>query len=75
MGWRLSLGLATVPAVIFTLGTLMCPDSPNSTLEKNPDNLNKARAVCCFSNSPTICPLALAGVCLQKCQQQSSGAE
>ncbi|BDA51002.1 Sugar transport protein 9 [Coccomyxa sp. Obi] len=42
-GWRLSLGLACVPAVVFMAGTGFCPDTPNSILEHNPENLEKAR--------------------------------
>jgi hypothetical protein len=44
-GWRLSLGLALVPAVIFTLGTVFCPDTPNSVLEHDPNNVDKASKV------------------------------
>ena len=44
-GWRLSLGLALVPAVIFTVGTAFCPDTPNSVLEHDPDNVAKATEV------------------------------
>ena len=33
-GWRLSLGLAAVPATILTLGGLILPDSPNSLIER-----------------------------------------
>lgn len=33
-GWRLSLGLAVVPAAIMTLGVLIIPDTPNSLLER-----------------------------------------
>ncbi|CAL8466135.1 g5671 [Coccomyxa elongata] len=42
-GWRLSLGLACVPAVVFMAGTGFCPDTPNSILEHDPDNIEKAR--------------------------------
>ena len=33
-GWRLSLGLAAVPAGIITLGSLFLPDTPNSLIER-----------------------------------------
>lgn len=33
-GWRLSLGLAAVPAVILTLGGIFLPESPNSLIER-----------------------------------------
>ncbi|PRW33669.1 H(+) hexose cotransporter 2 [Chlorella sorokiniana] len=33
-GWRLSLGLAAVPAMILTLGGIILPDSPNSLIER-----------------------------------------
>ncbi|XP_024382260.1 sugar transport protein 7 isoform X2 [Physcomitrium patens] len=33
-GWRLSLGLAAVPAVLLTLGGLYCPETPNSLIER-----------------------------------------
>ncbi|KAK7358359.1 hypothetical protein VNO77_00286 [Canavalia gladiata] len=33
-GWRLSLGLATVPAVVMFLGGLLCPETPNSLVEQ-----------------------------------------
>lgn len=33
-GWRLSLGLAAVPAVLLTLGGLFCPETPNSLIER-----------------------------------------
>ncbi len=31
-GWRLSLGLAAVPATVFFVGSCMLDDSPNSLL-------------------------------------------
>ncbi len=34
VGWRLSLGLAAVPALFFFFGTLLLPDSPNSLLQR-----------------------------------------
>ena len=33
-GWRLSLGLAAVPAFILLLGGIMLPESPNSLIER-----------------------------------------
>ena len=33
-GWRLSLGLGAVPAVIFVVGAFCLPDSPNSLIER-----------------------------------------
>ena len=33
-GWRLSLGLAGVPAAVLTLGGLLLPDTPNSLIER-----------------------------------------
>ena len=34
MGWRLSLGLAAVPALIFFIGSVLLPDSPNSLIHR-----------------------------------------
>jgi MFS family permease len=42
-GWRLSLGLAAVPAIFLTLGGLICPETPNSLIERG--HLEKGRAV------------------------------
>uniref|UniRef100_A0A5B6Z035 Putative Major facilitator superfamily protein n=1 Tax=Davidia involucrata TaxID=16924 RepID=A0A5B6Z035_DAVIN len=33
-GWRLSLGLAGIPAVLLTLGSLLVADTPNSLIER-----------------------------------------
>ena len=33
-GWRLSLGLAIVPAIILTIGGIILPESPNSLIER-----------------------------------------
>lgn len=33
-GWRLSLGLAAVPAIIMTLGSAFLPDTPSSMIER-----------------------------------------
>ncbi|CAI9785525.1 unnamed protein product [Fraxinus pennsylvanica] len=33
-GWRVSLGLAGVPAVIMTVGSIFLPDTPNSLIER-----------------------------------------
>ncbi|KAE8662203.1 Sugar transport protein 9 [Hibiscus syriacus] len=40
-GWRLSLGLAVVPAVVMTIGSYMLPATPNLILERG--QLDKAR--------------------------------
>jgi hypothetical protein len=42
-GWRLSLGLAAVPATIMLLGGLLLPESPNSLIERG--HLKKGRSV------------------------------
>ena len=42
-GWRLSLGLAAVPAGIITLGSIWLPDTPNSMIERG--QVVKARAM------------------------------
>ncbi|KAK9919065.1 hypothetical protein WJX75_009114 [Coccomyxa subellipsoidea] len=34
-GWRLSVGLAAVPAVILFIGSLVLPETPNSLIERN----------------------------------------
>ncbi|XP_073279044.1 sugar carrier protein A-like [Primulina huaijiensis] len=33
-GWRLSLGLAAVPAVLMTIGGILLPETPNSLIER-----------------------------------------
>jgi sugar porter (SP) family MFS transporter len=42
-GWRISLGLAAVPAVIMTLGSFFLPDTPNSMIERG--HREKAKAM------------------------------
>jgi hypothetical protein len=42
-GWRISLGLAAVPASILTLGGIILPDSPNSLIERG--HLERGRKV------------------------------
>ncbi|KAJ8509644.1 hypothetical protein OPV22_000085 [Ensete ventricosum] len=41
-GWRVSLGLAAVPALIITIGSLVLPDTPNSLIERGHDEEAKA---------------------------------
>ncbi|KAL2975418.1 hypothetical protein AAZX31_14G160500 [Glycine max] len=40
-GWRVSLGLAMVPATIMTMGALLIPDTPSSLVERN--HIDQAR--------------------------------
>ncbi|KAL2623571.1 hypothetical protein R1flu_003776 [Riccia fluitans] len=42
-GWRLSLGLAAVPASILTLGGLLLPETPNNLIERS--RLSEGRAM------------------------------
>ena len=42
-GWRISLGLAVVPATVLALGGIFLPDSPNSLIERG--HKEKGRAV------------------------------
>eukprot|EP01018_Ginkgo_biloba_P009549 Gb_40864 [translate_table: standard] len=42
-GWRLSLGLAAVPAFLMTVGGIFLPETPNSLVEQG--YLNKGRSV------------------------------
>ncbi|CAL8464878.1 g4413 [Coccomyxa elongata] len=34
LGWRLSLGLASVPALVFFVGSVLLPDTPNSLVQR-----------------------------------------
>jgi len=40
-GWRLSLGLAAVPALILLVGSIVLPESPNSLCERNQEQRAK----------------------------------
>lgn len=42
-GWRLSLGLGAVPALVLLLGSIILPESPNSLIERG--HLDKGRKV------------------------------
>ncbi|XP_020105221.1 sugar transport protein 13-like [Ananas comosus] len=42
-GWRLSLGLAGIPAVLLTVGSLLVTDTPNSLIERG--RLEEGKAV------------------------------
>ncbi|KAJ6797261.1 hexose carrier protein HEX6-like [Iris pallida] len=44
LGWRISLGLATVPASLLTLAAVFLPDSPNSLVQRGTD-LQEAAAL------------------------------
>ncbi|KAG0503643.1 hypothetical protein HPP92_003715 [Vanilla planifolia] len=41
-GWRISLGLAVVPAAIITIGSILLPDTPNSLVERGKEEEAKA---------------------------------
>ncbi|XP_077245000.1 hexose carrier protein HEX6-like isoform X1 [Tasmannia lanceolata] len=43
-GWRISLMMAAVPALILTLGAILLPETPNSLITQNNDH-NKAMAM------------------------------
>lgn len=42
-GWRLSLGGAVVPALIFIIGSFILPDTPNSLIERGKGDEAKSR--------------------------------
>lgn len=42
-GWRISLGLASVPAILMLMGGLLCPETPNSLVEQG--RLEEARRI------------------------------
>ncbi|KAJ8617970.1 hypothetical protein MRB53_014156 [Persea americana] len=44
-GWRVSLAGAAVPAGIITIGALFLPDTPNSLIERHPENPEIARSM------------------------------
>jgi hypothetical protein len=62
-GWRISLAIAIVPAVIFTLGSLFCPDTPASTLYQDPSATEKARKVRACHTAPLL-------ACTTECKGQ-----
>lgn len=41
-GWRISLAMAAVPALILTIGAICLPDTPSSLIQRN-DNKDKGR--------------------------------
>jgi MFS family permease len=41
-GWRLSLGLAAVPAIVLLLGGIFLPESPNSLIERGYNDSGRA---------------------------------
>ena len=61
-GWRVSLGLAGLPAIVLTIGGIVLPDTPNSLVERGFEaEGRKVRA------SPTAAP-AQTGMSLQLCR-------
>jgi len=51
-GWRVSLGLATVPAIIMTMGAFLIPDTPSSLVER--DHIDEARHALRKVRGPTV---------------------
>ena len=51
-GWRLSLGLATVPATFMTIGAFLIPDTPSSLVERG--TIDQARHARRKVRGPTI---------------------
>ncbi|XP_061338482.1 sugar transport protein 5-like [Gastrolobium bilobum] len=51
-GWRLSLGLATVPATVMTVGAFLIPDTPSSLVERG--KIDQARHALRKVRGPTI---------------------
>ena len=45
-GWRVSLGLAGIPAIVLTLGGIFLPETPNSLVERG-----KVRSTPCILNA------------------------
>ena len=47
-GWRVSLGLAGLPAIVLTIGGIVLPDTPNSLVERGFEaEGRKVRALFC----------------------------
>ncbi|XVE56420.1 hypothetical protein DITRI_Ditri04bG0007500 [Diplodiscus trichospermus] len=44
-GWRISLAMAAVPALVVTLSTLFLPETPNSLIQQNSNHHKKAKHV------------------------------
>ncbi|OMO98194.1 Sugar/inositol transporter [Corchorus olitorius] len=44
-GWRISLALAALPASILTVAALLLPETPNSLIQNNSNNHQKAKTV------------------------------
>ncbi|MCI21007.1 hexose transporter, partial [Trifolium medium] len=44
-GWRYSLGLAAVPAIMIIIGTIFLPDSPSSLIERGQDEEAKKELI------------------------------
>ena len=48
-GWRLSVGLAAVPAVILFIGGLVLPETPNSLIERGHHEQVGSSHLCCWN--------------------------
>ena len=45
-GWRLSLALAGIPAIVLTIGGLTLPETPNSLIERGKVICRTSKSMC-----------------------------
>jgi MFS family permease len=64
-GWRLSLGLAGLPAVVLTIGGIVLPDTPNSLIERGYEDEGLKVHICCFFNIGHYCSSPLLHVIME----------
>jgi len=57
-GWRFSLGFAIIPALMFLVGAIIAPDSPNSLLlNGKEEKARRVRPFCTLSYYGTLTPM------------------